>query len=273
MAIIAKIWSQSALEHDLSLRCLMLDAVPRRQSTHWRSPAHTLSACQSHPSVVLAHTFKTTPGRASPHSALTLARQTPPARATRAPATVASHFQRPSASTEPLDSFPDEPWSFSKQESRPCLTGTTRSSSPDFGRPQPRVDRAIRWTILQFLAHMSSLTSSEAHWPLQLNFTALVRLEPSPPKSSPARARGPTYSDLHRRRSAHRRDRQDLPYTLGHFTRAISPPVSPSTLSSTAATVSLGEGPHVWFSRTLGSFLRSQRLRWIVTQGPVCKET
>jgi hypothetical protein len=28
MAIISKIWSQSVLEHDLSLRCLVLDAVP-----------------------------------------------------------------------------------------------------------------------------------------------------------------------------------------------------------------------------------------------------
>jgi hypothetical protein len=28
MAIISKIWSQSALEHDLSLRCLVLDVVP-----------------------------------------------------------------------------------------------------------------------------------------------------------------------------------------------------------------------------------------------------
>jgi hypothetical protein len=118
MAIIAKIWSQSALELDLSLRCLMLDVVPRRQSVHWRSPAHTLSACQSHPSAVLARAFKTTPRCALPHSALTFAGQTPslapastapPARATRAPATVASHFQRPAASTEPLDNFPEEP--------------------------------------------------------------------------------------------------------------------------------------------------------------------
>jgi hypothetical protein len=30
MAIIAKIWSQFALELDLSLRCLVLDAVPKR---------------------------------------------------------------------------------------------------------------------------------------------------------------------------------------------------------------------------------------------------
>jgi hypothetical protein len=28
MSIISKIWSQSALEHDLSLRCLVLDVVP-----------------------------------------------------------------------------------------------------------------------------------------------------------------------------------------------------------------------------------------------------
>jgi hypothetical protein len=44
---------------------------------------------------------------------------------------------------------------------------------------------------------------------------------------------------------AHWRDRHDLPYTLGHFTRAISPPVSPSALSYAAITVSLGEGPQV----------------------------
>jgi hypothetical protein len=77
MAIISKIWSQSTLEHDLSLRCLVLDAVPRRQSAHWRSAAHTLSVCQSLPSVVLAHAFKTTLGRASPQSAVTLTGQTP----------------------------------------------------------------------------------------------------------------------------------------------------------------------------------------------------
>ena len=61
MAIIVKIWSQSALELDYSLRSLVLDAVPRRQSMHWRSPAHTTSACQSHPSVVLARVLKDHP--------------------------------------------------------------------------------------------------------------------------------------------------------------------------------------------------------------------
>jgi hypothetical protein len=157
MAIITKIWSQSALELDHSLRCLMLDVVPRRQSTHCRSLAHPPSACQSHPRPCSPAPLKTTPGRATPHSTLTLADQTPsltparsrpPARATRAPATAASHFQRPLASPEPLDSFPEEPWSFSKQGSRPYPTGTVRSPSPDIGRPPPHVDQAIRWTIL-----------------------------------------------------------------------------------------------------------------------------
>jgi hypothetical protein len=61
MAIIEKIWSQSALELDHSLRSLVLDAVPRRQSAHWRLHAHTPSACQSHPSVVLARALKDHP--------------------------------------------------------------------------------------------------------------------------------------------------------------------------------------------------------------------
>jgi hypothetical protein len=76
MAIISKIWSQSALKHDLSLRCLVLDAVRRRQSAHWRWPAHAPSACQGLPSVALARAFKTSPGRASPHPVLTLVGQT-----------------------------------------------------------------------------------------------------------------------------------------------------------------------------------------------------
>jgi hypothetical protein len=117
MAIIAKIWSQSALELDLSLRCLMLDAVPKRQSAHWRSLAQASSACQIHSSAVLARAYKTTPRCASPHSALTLAGQTPPlapasstppAQATRAPPTVASIFPEILSLNEPLDSFLEE---------------------------------------------------------------------------------------------------------------------------------------------------------------------
>jgi hypothetical protein len=52
MATISKIWGQSALELDLSLRCLMLDAVPdARARTGVRRAlgfaAHAPSACQS----------------------------------------------------------------------------------------------------------------------------------------------------------------------------------------------------------------------------------
>jgi hypothetical protein len=60
-----------------------LSALPRarrcarRQSAHWRSPAHAPSACQNLPSAALARAFKTSPGRASPHPVLTLAGQTP----------------------------------------------------------------------------------------------------------------------------------------------------------------------------------------------------
>jgi hypothetical protein len=96
MAIIVKIWSQSALELDLSLRCLVLDAVPRRQSVHWRWPAHTPSACQSHPSVVLARAFKTTQTRLASLCThlrwLDTVRSSSELCATRAPATAASHF-------------------------------------------------------------------------------------------------------------------------------------------------------------------------------------
>jgi hypothetical protein len=148
-------------------------------------------------------------------------------------------------------------WSFSMLESRHCHTGEAESPSHYFGHPPPCVNRAIWWAIFQFLGPMSSMTSGEAHWPLQLKCTALVKLELSPPTSSPAYARGPTYSDHHRRRSTHRHDRQDLPYTFDHFTGAISSPISPSALSSAAVTISLGEGPRVCFSRTLGGFLRS----------------
>ena len=45
MAIIAKIWSQSALELDLSLRCLMLDAVRDARACTGARPRTPPSAC------------------------------------------------------------------------------------------------------------------------------------------------------------------------------------------------------------------------------------
>jgi hypothetical protein len=152
------------------------------------------------------------------------------------------------------------------------FTGKPRSSSPYFGRPPAHVDRAILWVVLQFLAHTPSLIPGEALWPIWLINYALDRPDSSPLTSSPACARELVDSDHPRRRPAHRRDPQDLPYTLDHLTRAVSPPVSPSAPFSIAGTVKLGEGPRVRFSGTPGGFLNYQRHIWIVIQGLVCKE-
>jgi hypothetical protein len=197
MAIISKIWIQSALEHDLSLLCLVLDAVPTHQS-----------ACQSLPSAVLARAFKTIPRacltslRAHPrwpdNPPLAPASSPPPAITARASATAASSLQpRPSRACHSV-SFTNGPWGFPSSQTRQNLTGDPGSPSPDFGRPWPRVDRAIRWAILKFLAHTSSLISGEAPWPIKLMYRAVVRPDSSSPTSSPACARGPTYSDHHR---------------------------------------------------------------------------
>jgi hypothetical protein len=149
----------------------------------------------------------------------------PPAITAWASATAASSLQPlPSRACHSV-SFASSPWSFPSPWTRQTFTGDPRSSSPDFGRPRPHVDRAIRWAILKYLAHTSSLTSGEAPWPVQLNCTALVRPNSSPPTSSPAYARGPTYSDHHRRRSVPRRDRQRPPDLARPLTRATSPPV------------------------------------------------
>jgi hypothetical protein len=134
-----------------------------------------------------------------------------------------------------------------------------RASSDCFCSPT-NVDRVSLCAILKFLPQTVSTSPGRASRANPLDYRAVSRPDSSPPTSSPACARRPAYSDHRRRRSAHRRDRQDLPYTLDHFTRAISPPVSPSALSSTTVTVSLGEGPRVRFSRTLGGFLHSHRL-------------
>jgi hypothetical protein len=154
----------------------------------------------------------------------------PPAITARASAIATSSLQpRPSRASHSV-SFASGPWSFPSPRTRQNLTGDPRSPSPDFGRPQSRVDRAIRWAILKFLAHISFLISGEAPWPVQLNYTALVRPDSSPPMSSPACARGPTYSGHHRWRSVPRRDRQRPPDLARPLTGATSSPVSPSAL-------------------------------------------
>jgi hypothetical protein len=244
MAIISKIWSQSALELDLSLRCLVLDVVPRAcTGVHPRTP---WALVRAPPSAVLALTYKASPG--APHltpcspsparrPSLAPASSFPPAIATRASATMASPLRSLPSRASRLNSFAKSLWSFPSSRTRQNLTGEPRSSSLDFGRPPARVDRAIRWAVLQFLAHTPSLIPGEAPWPIWLVNCALDRPDSSPPTSSSTCAHGPVDSDHPRRRPAHRRDPQDLPYTLGDLIGAVSPPVSPSALSSAAGTV------------------------------------
>jgi hypothetical protein len=230
MAIISKIWSQSTLEHDLSLRCLVLDVVPKCQSAHWRSLAHAPSACQSPPWSCSPAPLKPPPGAPHLTPCLPSPHLTLPAITARASATAASSLQpRPSCACHSV-SFASGPWSFPSSWTRQNLTGDPGSPSLDFSRPRPRVDRAIRWAILKFLAHTSSLISGEAPWRIQLNCTTLVRPDSSPPTSSPSCARGPTYSNCHCWRSVPRRDRQRPPDLARTLTGATSPLVSPSDL-------------------------------------------
>jgi hypothetical protein len=121
-----------------------------------------------------------------------------------------------------------------------------------------------------FLAPTSSLAPSEALWPVWLNYHAVSRSDSSPPTSISACSRGPTDSDHPRRRRAHRRDPRDLPYVLDHLTGVASPPVSPSASFFLRGHCSIREGTRVRFPETLGSFLQSRRLKWIVPRGPVC---
>jgi hypothetical protein len=83
-------------------------------------------------------------------------------------------------------------------------------------------------------------------------------------------ARGPADSDHPWRRPAHRRDPRDLPYILDHLIGAASPPVSLSASFFLRGHCSIREGPRVRFLETLGGFLQSRRLKWIVPRGPVC---
>jgi hypothetical protein len=58
-------------------------------------------------------------------------------------AVVASSLQSRPSRTKPSVSFAISPWSFPSPRTRPNFTGSPRSPSPDFGRPPPRVDRAL----------------------------------------------------------------------------------------------------------------------------------
>jgi hypothetical protein len=171
-----------------------------------------------------------------------------------------------------MESFPERPWGISKLEPRPCPTGAVSATSSDFGRPPPHVDRATRWAIYQFLAPTTSLTSREAPKLTGLSYTTMVRPTHSPPMSSPACARGPTYSGHLWHRPAHRRDRRDLPDVVDHFTGAKSPPLRLVAVIFAILTVPTTQGPWDRFRLTQGGFLHCQWLDWIVNRGLVYKE-
>jgi hypothetical protein len=216
------------------------------------------------------HSRNQSPARARDHRSLPWKASTIALHLCPSTAVVASPFCWPPASPQPLDRFPVNPWSFSKLEPRHCFTGEADSPSPDFGRPPPRVGRGIRWATLKFLAPLSFLTSGEALWPVHLDNRAVSRPDSSPPTSISACACGPADSDHSRRRPAHRRDHQDLPYILDHLTGAVSPPVSPSAPFFLRGHCSIREGPLVRFCKTLGGFLQSLRLMWIVHRPRTC---
>ena len=220
MAILAKIWSQWALEHDHSLRCLVLNVVSRRQSAHWRYPALAPSAGQSSPRTSLPVPLKTTPGRTTLHSTLAPAVPTPslaptssasPAKPPEHSTAVARPLQPISARSRASASFARDPWSSPSPQNRQSFTGDPESPSSDFFRSLANVDRVSLCAIFQFFPCTASMSPGQASRANQLDYLTMVRPEPSPPMNSPACARGPADSDHPRRRPAHRRDRRDLP--------------------------------------------------------------
>jgi hypothetical protein len=99
MAIISKIWSQSALELDLSLCCLVLDVVLGARARTGVRPRTPRAPVRASPSVVFPRAYKAFPGapHLTPYSpsparrpSLAPASSFPPAIATRASATMAS---------------------------------------------------------------------------------------------------------------------------------------------------------------------------------------
>jgi hypothetical protein len=153
-----------------------------------------------------------------------------------------------------------------------CLAGDTDSGSPDFTRSPASVDRAPWWAFLQFLARVDSLAPCEASRALGLNYIVVDRPEHPPSTSSPACARGPVDSGLHRRRTVPRRDHKDFPKPTPPFAGPPSPPVSRATLFTSAGTVQKGGGTSGKKEKKSGRFLNGQRLRWIVAQGYKLKD-
>jgi hypothetical protein len=84
------------------------------------------------------------PARAKVHQTSPRARRATARQATRASATTASSLQSLLSRASHSVSLASSPWNFPSPRTRQNFTGDPRSSSPDFGRPRPRVDRAIQ---------------------------------------------------------------------------------------------------------------------------------
>jgi hypothetical protein len=134
-------------------------------------------------------------------------------------------------------SFARGPWISSSPQTQRNLTGNPESPSPDFFRSPANVDRVSHCAIFQFLPYTASASLGKACRANQLIYLAVSRPEHSPPTNSPACARGPADSGHLWRWPAPWRDHGHLPDLPRHLTGAISPPVSPSALSSAAGTV------------------------------------
>jgi hypothetical protein len=246
MAIIAKIWSQWALEHDHTLRCLVLDAEPRRQSVHWRSPSLAPSECQSRPGLSSHAPLKTTTRRATLRSTPTPAVPTPSLAPTSSapPAKPAEHsvavtrpLQPISTRSRPSASFARDPWSSQSPQNWQSFTRDPESPLSDFFRSPANVDRVSLYAISQFFPCTTSMSPGQTSRANQLDYLVVIRPEPSPSTNSPAYTRGPADCGHPRRRTAHRRDHRDLPYIIDHLAGAISPLVSSSALSSSEGTI------------------------------------
>jgi hypothetical protein len=134
-------------------------------------------------------------------------------------------------------SFARDLWSSPSPQTRQSLTGDPESPSLNFFRSPANVNRVSLCAIFQFLLCTASMSPNRASRANHLDYLAVSRPNFLPPTSFPACARGPANSGHLWRWPAHRRDCHDLPYILDHLAGAISPPASPSALSSAAGTV------------------------------------
>jgi hypothetical protein len=160
LAQIVKICAQSALELGQRQRFHVFDrgwhpwftpvrapvlpsARPRALAGPW-PPVHCTVPIKQPRASVIPPRVLTSLAQARDHRNLPRARRTTARQAFRASATVASSLQSRPSRANPSVSFAISPWSFPSPRTRQNFTGRPRSPSPDFGRPPPRVDRALR---------------------------------------------------------------------------------------------------------------------------------